>query len=404
MSNGVNDSRVSTSRCRRLLVLSSTFPAKKGDSTPGFVRDVSEFEARQFETTVVVPRVPGAPVFECVDGLSIYRFRYFPRRWERLADGAILDNLRARPSCWLQVLPFCIAGTLAARRAARRVRPDVIHAHWLIPQGVSALITARRVPLVVTTLGADIYALRSRPLQWVKRRVVARCRSITTQNVDMRAILIEELGADPAKAFVLPVPVDLAVMTPDDRHRDVHSIVFVGRLVEKKGVSVLLAALRKLDGTVPYRLRVIGDGPLRRQLEAEAAGLNVTFLGALGRADVAAELARASVAVLPSVRASSGDQDGLPVVLLEAMAAGCAVVASRLPGLDEVIEHGSNGFLVESDDVDQLASAVAVLMANPPPETLRRAATERVQAYSIESIGERFCELLERAISSTDEA
>ena len=87
------------------------------------------------------------------------RYRFFPRRWEDLADGAILENLRARPSRWLQVPSFFLAGALAVRRAVRDTAPDVVHVHWIIPQGLMALAGRAAVPWLVTTLGGDLYAL-----------------------------------------------------------------------------------------------------------------------------------------------------------------------------------------------------------------------------------------------------
>ena len=140
----------------RLLVLASTYPVASDDGVPGFVRDLAQAEAEEFDTLVLVPRVPGAALREEAGGLSVRRFRYFPRRWEDLADGAILENLRGRRSRWLQVLPFVLAESLALRRAIRTYRPDVLHVHWILPQGAAALLAARKLPWLVTTLGGDV--------------------------------------------------------------------------------------------------------------------------------------------------------------------------------------------------------------------------------------------------------
>jgi len=93
---------------------------------------------------VVVPRVPGSAAVETGDGMRLERFRYFPGQWEDLAAGAIIENLRARPSRWLQVVPFFVAQVFAIRRAVRCYRPQVLHVHWIIPQGVVALRSSRR--------------------------------------------------------------------------------------------------------------------------------------------------------------------------------------------------------------------------------------------------------------------
>jgi glycosyltransferase involved in cell wall biosynthesis len=385
---------------QRLLVLSSTFPARRGDPTPGFVRDLAEYEASHFDTLVVVPRVRGADAGDERDGdLRIRRFAYFPRRWEGLADGAIIENLRRHRRYWLQVVPFFAAEILAVRRAVREHRPDVVHVHWLVPQGVAALVGARRAPWVVTTLGADLYTLRDPISRALKRAVVRRARSFTTQNDDMRRQLVD-LGAAPEDVHVLPVPVDMAAMqrATEATPREPGLIVFVGRLVEKKGVHVLLDACRALLRTHRFEVLVCGDGPMRAELTERAEGLPVTFAGALGREDVARSLARASIAAFPSVPATSGDQDGLPVAMLEAMAAGTPVVASRLPGLDEAIDDDDTGLLVRPNDPEALALALArVLDDDALRQRLGSAAQRRARDYSIEATGARFVSLLERA-------
>jgi colanic acid/amylovoran biosynthesis glycosyltransferase len=380
----------------KLLVLASTYPARTGDGTPQFVRDLATVEALSYQTTVLVPSVPGGARREVDGTLEVRRFRYFPRRWEDLADGAILENLRSRKSRWAQVLPLFLAEVLAIRREVRLVKPDVIHVHWLIPQGLAALIAAPRVPKLVTTLGGDVYGLRD----WVSRRliraVLKNADGVTTMNTEMRDRLIE-LGADPATTVVLSMGADVAAIRPlaaaADRRRG--RILFVGRLVEKKGVSVLLEALRLLDES-GYELRVVGDGPLRSELTSQSAGLPATFVGALGREALATEFGAASIAVFPSVPAASGDQDGLPVAMLEAMSTGCAVIASDLSGLRDAVEDGRSGLLTTPGSAEELAASLGRLLRDPELcDQLGRAAAIRAESFSVDAIGGRYVALLD---------
>jgi colanic acid/amylovoran biosynthesis glycosyltransferase len=389
------------SRRPRLLVVASTYPATAGDGTPAFVRDLAHAVAEGFDTLVVVPRVPGAATREQDGPVTVERFRYFPRRWEDLAHGAILENLRARRSRWLQVPPFLLAEVVAMRRAVRRHRPDVVHVHWVVPQGVAALVGARGVPWLVTTLGGDVYGLRDPLSRALKSRVLRRAGAVTTMNADMRERLVA-LGAPPERTSVLPMGADLdsvraatAGVTPE-----AGALLFVGRLAEKKGVPVLLEALRRLPADLDWSLDVIGDGPLQQRLEKLAAGLPVRFLGRRGRAELSAALARASVVVVPSVPTASGDQDGLPVALLEAMGSGTAVVASRLPGIDEAIEDGVSGLLVPPGDPDALAAALTrVLTDDDLRERLGRAASQAAEDHSVSAVGRRYVEVL-RAVAA----
>ena len=380
----------------KLLVLASTYPAHVGDGTPQFVRDLATVEATSYETTVLVPCVRGGARQEVDGALSVRRFRYFPRRWEDLADGAILENLRSRKSRWAQVLPLFLAEVLAIRREVRASRPDVIHVHWLLPQGLAALIAAPRVPKLVTTLGGDVYGLRDPVSRRVFRAVIKNAVTVTAMNEDMRDRLLA-LGADPATTVVLPMGADVAGIRPQaaaaERRRG--RVLFVGRLVEKKGVSVLLEALRLLDEP-GYDVCLVGDGPLRPQLTRQAAGLPVTFAGSLGREALSAELGAASIAVFPSVPAASGDQDGLPVAMLEAMSTGCAVVASDLPGLRDAVEDGTSGLLTTPASPVDLAAALERLLRDPDLcDRLGRAAAARAESFSVDALGARYVVLLD---------
>ena len=349
-----------------------------------------------YQTTVLVPSVPGGARREVDGTLEVRRFRYFPRRWEDLADGAILENLRSRKSRWAQVLPLFLAEVLAIRREVRQVKPDVIQVHWLIPQGLAALIAAPKVPKLVTVHGGDIYGLRDRVSRRLFRAILKNAGAVTTMNTDMRDRLVE-LGADASTTVVLSMGADVTAIRPlaAAAERGAGRILFVGRLVEKKGVSVLLEALRLLEDT-GYDLHIVGDGPLRSQLTSDASGLRVTFLGVLGREALAAEFGAASIAVFPSVAAVSGDQDGLPVALLEAMSLGCAVVASDLPGLRDAVEDGRSGLLTTPGSAEELAAALGRLLRDEMLcDQLGRAALIRAESFSVDAIGGRYVALLD---------
>jgi colanic acid/amylovoran biosynthesis glycosyltransferase len=385
----------------RLLVLASTYPVAADDGTPGFVRDIALIEAEEFDTLVLVPRVAAAAREER-DRLTVRRFGYFPRRWENLADGAILENLRGKRSRWLQVLPFMAAEAWALRRAVRDHDPDVLHVHWIVPQGAAALLAARRVPWLVTTLGGDVYALSDPVSSWLKRAVLRRARAITAMNSDMRARLIAQ-GAPADVTHVLPMGADVDAVraAAAGEQRVPGRIVFAGRLVEKKGVAVLLEAMHRLT-VAGWTAEIVGDGPLRAELTARAAGLPVTFRGQLSRSELSRSCARAEIAVIPSVTAASGDQDGLPVALIEAMALGCAVVASRIAGIDAAVVDGDSGLLVPPGDPAALAAALDELLTDADRRAkLGVGARARADEFSVTGFGARYTALL-RDVAGSD--
>jgi len=391
----------------KLLVLASTFPGTPGDGTPAFVLDLALQQAKDFDVTVLTPMVPGAAKAErmgAVSGvggesggatISVVRYRYFFKRWEDLAHGAILDNLKARKSRLIQV-PFLMLGLWRAIRAqVAQGAPAAIHAHWVIPQGVIATVAAPKIPLLVTTHGGDIYALNAGPVLKLKKWVFNRAAAITTVNSQMKARLVDAqtgFGQPDTKVSVLPMGVDTATVgaIAAQASKKPRQLLVVGRLVEKKGIEYLfeaLAVLRKKGIDVGQTI-VIGDGPIRPQLESLAANLPVTFLGQRGRADVLLAIAESEIMLIPSVTAANGDQEGLPVTLLEGGAGQICVIASDLPGIDEVIVHNQSGLLVPQRDSTALASALEQALADSALRSkLAAGIAQSVKRFDIATIG-----------------
>jgi glycosyltransferase involved in cell wall biosynthesis len=169
----------------------------------------------------------------------------------------------------------------------------------------------------------------------------------------------------------VPCGLDLAQLQPaGDDARVPGAIVAVGRLAPLKGFVHLVDACALLrDRGVAFTCDIIGDGPLREDLARRIADrdlvAHVRLLGALEQHDVRRHLARAEVFVLPSVRARDGDQDGIPVALMEAMAMAVPVVTSRLSGIPELVADDKSGLLVEPGDVPGLARAIHRLLRDP---------------------------------------
>lgn len=391
------DVATSTPYRRRVLVIASTFPAAEDDGTPGFIRDLSIELAREFDVLVLVPAVPGAPCSETIGGVEVRRFRYFPRRYEDLAAGAMLENVRSRPSRLLQVPWLLLAEWRALRSTMRSFQPDVLHVHWLIPQGIVSAVVGGDTPRLLTTLGGDLYALNGRAMRALKRWVLRQPHHVTVMNADM-ADRVAQLGFDGAIS-VLPMGANVtagahaaAAIEPRPGR-----IVFAGRLVEKKGVSTLIEAMRLLEPSLAASLVVVGDGPLREELQAAAGDIEADFVGQVSHDVLLEHFAAASVAVFPSVRAESGDQDGLPVAMLDAMATGTAVVASSLPGLRDAVEDGQSGLLVDPGSPEDLARAITELLQQP--ERARRMADAALsvvnERYSMGAVGRAYAEIID---------
>lgn len=377
-----------------LLVLASTYPRWPADPEPGFVHELCKRLTDRFRVVVVGPHAAGAQVRETMDGVEVRRYRYAPAALETLVnDGGIVTNLRRTPWKWL-LLPGFVLGLLwSAWRAIAREQPAVAHAHWLLPQGLAlavlGLIDRRVPPFLVTSHGADLFALRSAPLQALKRFVARRAAALTVVSAAMREEM-SRIGIDASRVAAQPMGVDLAQrFTPDasvQRSRD--ELLFVGRLVEKKGLRYLIDAMPAILRMHPSAfLTVAGFGPeeaaLRQQAERLQLGDKVRFVGAVGQAALPDLYRRAAVFVAPFVQAASGDQEGLGLVLVEAIGCGCPILAGRVPALTDVLGDGFDDMAIDPRDTQAFADRIIALLAAP--------SATRIRASKLrEGIGQRF--------------
>ncbi len=360
----------------RLLVLASTFPRWDGDTEPRFVESLSYELAEHFDVSVLVPHCRGAAERETTQrgdrSLNVHRFRYCFDALETLAyDGGMLSRVRSNPLRLLLLPLFLVAQMRALWRLHKEQAFHAIHAHWIIPQGFSvALLRSLRYalpPVLLTSHGGDLYALRGRFLEAIKRRILGRVEAVTVVSEAMREYCAEkELSLDRIDVQSMGVDLD-TTFTPGDGEAARDGLVFVGRLVEKKGVEYLIDAVAILAPEHPdLRLRIVGDGPLRKPLESRAGELGVSdrieFVGAVLNVDVPDYLRSASIAVMPSVVAASGDQEGLGLVAVEAMGCGCAVVASDLPAVRDTVIDGQSGLMAKPADAANLAATIGRLL------------------------------------------
>jgi colanic acid/amylovoran biosynthesis glycosyltransferase len=288
---------------------------------------------------------------------------------------------------------------IAALRALATV---VIHAQFG-RGGALALPLARalNIPLVVTFHGGDahkdkhyrsgfppgLFARRLPALMAETRRFVCVSESVRTK--------LLARGFPPEKLMVLPIGTDIPREIPP---RPLEGpILFVGRLVPKKGVSVLIDALQQLraEGREPEAL-IAGDGPLADDLRLQAKGLaRLSFLGWQKPETVALLMREAALLVVPSIAASDGDAEGLPSVAMEAMALGLPVLGSDDAGLTGVVIPGETGVMVPARDARALAAAIARLLADPAErqrlgdaaaDLMRRNFDARMQSRRLEAL------------------
>lgn len=403
LSRGCLAEMQSNSKKPTLWVLTSTFPRWAGDVVPAFVAELSKRLAAGFRVVVLAPHAPGAALRETLDDMEVHRYRYAPVRLERLAyEGGILASLRRRP--WtLLLVPLLVIGLWRALRRLRHLAPpDVVHAHWMFPQGwVAAVALPGKVALVTTSHGSDLYRLRGWAWNAMRRVVVSRSCRVTVVSEAMRQRLQrDELPT--TQVEVLPMGLDLIDrFTPAAVRREEGEILFVGRLIPIKGCRQLIEAFALLKARgLAHRLRVVGDGPERTALHAHARQLgvqdSVEFAGAVRNEELSAWYRRASLLVAPYVEQGGDAAEGLGMVPLEAIGCHCPVVATPGAQVNTLIRDGETAWLAPSTAPADLAATIAMALAEPA-ERLRRSAVARSESLSRfdwRVIAQRYAELL----------
>ena len=248
----------------------------------------------------------------------------------------------------------------------KALAPSLIHAHFA-PDGATALHVqdVLQVPLVVTLHGYDVtisdsyFACNPEGRLYLARRAELWRRAsafvCVSEFIKRQAI---NAGFPENKLTVLYTGIDLNLFRPSDVQRDEKLILFVGRLVEKKGAFDLVRAVERLGAAgVEARVLILGDGPLRAQLELYVREHNLPceFLGMQPAQKVRDYLRRARVFCVPSKTAEDGDSEGLGMVFAEAQAVGTPVVSYQHGGIPEVVQDGATGLLASEGDVDGLA-------------------------------------------------
>ena len=273
----------------------------------------------------------------------------------------------------------------------RASRPALVHAHFG-RGGALALPIARalKIPLVVSFYGADAtkdkqYRKRFPPTIFQRRLHAMQQQAALFLCVS--GFIKEQLlarGFPPEKLLVQHSGVNIdPTYGPEGTSAPLY-VMFAGRFVEKKGVPSLIEAVRRLeaDGRT-VRLVLVGEGPLEQELRQAAHALKqVEFMGWMPNHELRRWMRGALALCVPSQRASDGDAEGLPTVVIEAMAAGTPVIGSRHAGIGEAVEHGKTGFLIPEQDPDALAAALRRLMDEPG---LRRDLGENARQAAVDN-------------------
>ncbi len=358
----------------KVLVLTSTFPRWQQDTEPKFVYELSQRLSENHEIHVLAPHTRYAKTTEQMGNLKVFRFRYFFSHFELLSyNGGILPNLKKRPALLLLIPFFFIGQYFAVRKLIKKHNYEIVHAHWIIPQGVCVYLSTlfslkpKTVKLIITSHGGDLFSLNNRLFDLIRSKVLNTFDHITVVSSIMKTKL-ESLGVASDKITINSMGVDLTSrFIPPNKHTVQNNIIFVGRLVEKKGLAYLIQAMPSILSEFPeLKLTIVGDGPLKSPLTQLSRELNieenVNFVGAVKNEEIPGYLQKSLIAVIPSIVTKSGDQEGLGLTIVEALGCHCIVVASDLAAIRDVISHKESGILVQPKCSEKISNGILCIL------------------------------------------
>jgi glycosyltransferase involved in cell wall biosynthesis len=403
-----------------VLILTSSFPSSMDDETCAYVREFARRLAPEFDVQVLAPADSQARDVEG-EAFKLRRSKSFlpqslnPLQASHDLNGLLSGNIFTKLFALISMTSFFISAGKLARHA------DVICSHWMLPSGLIGSILAalfHKRHLVIEHSGALHLLMRMRGGRMLSRFIVWRSHRIITVSSDLKKKLLTLCPEAEEKIAVIPMGVEVSkvgaglvparITAGDDIHfasqnpgRDKpcpYKILFLGRLIEIKGLDVLLRALATLANV---QLLVAGDGEQRDALERFAEKLNVdaVFFGCVGKEGKARLFASGDMVVIPSRVLPEGRTEGMPVVALEALAAGLPVVAASVGGLSEILIDGQNGLLFTAGDHTELAAKIKLLLDD---QVLRNRlsinARQTAEAFDWQIIGAKFSEIIKESL------
>jgi glycosyltransferase involved in cell wall biosynthesis len=370
----------------KICMLTSSYPKYEGDVTAPFIESIAaNVAALGHEVHLLAPYHPEVRREPVEKGVHLHFFKYSPvRDWNIWGYAESLEaDVRVKGVIYPLTPVVFASSMLALRRLTSEIKFDIMHAHWVIPNGPMAAIVARLrgLPLIVSMHGSDVFvAEQSKLISAAARWCFRRAAAITAPSDDLlhRAVAI---GAPAARCHLVPYGVDPGQFTRIEDAgpllkrelglpQDSLVVFAVGRMVYKKGFEYLIRAVPAILREHPNaRIVIAGGGDLQGRLESLVKQLgverSVIVPGWVSRDKMPLYFSGCDLFVLPSVVDQQGNVDGLPNTLLEAMASARPVVATSVAGVPLAVKDGDNGLLVPEKQPGELSTAINLLLDAP---------------------------------------
>jgi glycosyltransferase involved in cell wall biosynthesis len=373
----------------RILVLTHEFPPVGGGGGRAAYDTCQGFAKHGHEVRLLTAHLDGLPKHEIVQGFQVIRF----------------SSLRRTPykAGLLAMMGFMIAGIWVGLRQVRQWRPDIIQVHFAVPAGPIAWLINKfsGVPYVITAHLGDIPGgVPPKTHSWFRwvfpftPRIWREAGQVVAVSEYSRQLALNHYPVD---IKVVPNGVDLAVLDPG--MIQVHTppvLTFAGRLMPQKNPLTLVRVMAQLSD-LDWKFVILGDGPLRAEVEQEIARANLkdrfTLTGWVTPDDVTSSFMDSDILFMPSIA------EGLPVVGVQALAMGLAIVGSRVGGLIEIVAQGKNGYLFPPENSDAMHLELRNLINNPEMLlAFRRHSRESAQRFGINHVVDEYIQIFKDVI------
>ena len=360
----------STNGRLRVCHIVTTFPRFEEDpQVPWLVEALRRLKRSGIEVTVFAPSYRGLGNHD-VFGIPVKRFRYAPAFMETLTHDEGAPNKLNRPFSKILVLFYLLGGLWGTLRLSRQARFDVIHVHWPFPQGIFGYLASKfhRSKLVLHFYTAEL-VLGSKYWwgRWLLRFLIRQADHVVALSSFTRDSIY---ALQPVPIVILPYGSAIKPRVNPVSRDEIPRVLFVGRLVKRKGVEYLIQAVKLLvEKGRKIQLEIVGEGDQKEILQqmVRDKGLEsiVTLHGHVSVTDLSKQYQQCDFFVLPAIIDSRGDTEGQGVVLLEAMGHKKPVIATRVGGIVDIVQDGDTGILVPPQNSQAIADAIEHLLDHP---------------------------------------
>ncbi|MGH7195564.1 MAG: glycosyltransferase family 4 protein [Candidatus Saccharimonadales bacterium] len=355
-----------------LVALASTYPRWPHDKVPTFVQDFVNWQSANFkQVKVIAPHHKGAAHIEKTqNGTSVRRFHYaYPYKFENIAYGEFRKNFLYPAKAAL----YIISELTTTFFTCLRCRPFILNAHWLIPQGFVAVLLKPLLgcKVVITIHGADVFTLNGAVASAAKRFGLKRADAVVCNSSATLAVCEKLYPRDDYKIISMGIDVDEFKAKKSSSKNGRLKILFVGRLVEAKGVIFLCQAVEQLvrSGETNLEATIIGGGTeeagLQKYIKHHKLEKYIKLIGWVDHDRLPEYYAAADVFVGPSLISKNGWQEAFGLVFAESLATGTPVIGTKTGGIKDIVIDGENGFLVDQKNSRQIADRLQSLIDDP---------------------------------------